>query len=57
MTDIIYKDERYTVMGACFEVYWENGSGFVEPVDQDLDYAEGVIPNSLGSAAQRRHPR
>jgi hypothetical protein len=57
MTDIIYKDECYKVMGACFEVYKENGCGFVEPVYQDLDYAEGVIPNSLGSSAQRRPPR
>lgn len=35
MTDIIYKDECYKVMGACFEVYKENGCGFVEPVYQE----------------------
>ncbi len=35
MTDIIYKDECYQVMGACFEVYKENGCGFVEPVYQE----------------------
>jgi len=32
MSDIIYKDESYDVVGACFEVYKEKGCGFVEPV-------------------------
>ncbi|MFT4557835.1 MAG: hypothetical protein ACI92S_003208 [Planctomycetaceae bacterium] len=57
MTDITYKDECYRVTGACFEVYKGNGCGFVESVNQDLDYAEGVIPNSLGLATRRRHRR
>jgi len=35
MSDIIYKDESYEIMGACFEVYKEKGSGFVEPVYQE----------------------
>ena len=35
IADIIYKDECYKVMGACFEVYKENGCGFVEPVYQE----------------------
>ena len=29
---IIYKEESYSIMGACFEVYKERGCGFVEPV-------------------------
>ena len=29
---IIYKEESYSIMGACFEVYKEKGCGFVEPV-------------------------
>jgi GxxExxY protein len=33
--DIIYKEESYQIMGACFEVYREKGCGFVEPVYQE----------------------
>jgi GxxExxY protein len=33
--DILYKDECYQIMGACFEVYKEKGCGFVEPVYQE----------------------
>ena len=32
---IIYKDESYAIMGACFEVYTEKGSGFLEQVYQE----------------------
>ena len=32
MTEIIYKKESYTIIGACFEVYNEKGCGFLEPV-------------------------
>jgi len=32
---IIYKDESYAIMGACFEVYKEKGSGFLEQVYQE----------------------
>jgi len=32
MTDLIYEDESYDVLGACFEVYNEKGPGFLEPV-------------------------
>lgn len=32
MSEILYKEESYDVMGACFEVYREKGCGFVEPV-------------------------
>lgn len=32
MSDLIYKQESYDVMGACFEVYKEMGAGFVEPI-------------------------
>jgi GxxExxY protein len=35
MADIIYKDESYRTMGACFEVYKVMGCGFVEPVYQE----------------------
>jgi GxxExxY protein len=33
--EIIYKEESYAVMGACFEVYREKGSGFLEAVYQE----------------------
>ena len=33
--EIVYKDESYRIMGACFEVYKEMGCGFVEPVYQN----------------------
>ena len=35
MKDIIYKDECYRIMGACFEVYKEKGCGFLEAVYQE----------------------
>ncbi|MBI1312816.1 GxxExxY protein [bacterium] len=35
MTELIYPDECYRIMGACFEVYKEKGCGFVEPVYQE----------------------
>jgi GxxExxY protein len=35
MTEIIYKDESYKIMGACFEVYKEMGCGFLEAVYQE----------------------
>jgi GxxExxY protein len=35
MASIIYKLESFEIMGACFEVYKEKGSGFVESVYQE----------------------
>jgi len=35
LMEIIYKEESYRIMGACFEVYKEMGCGFVEPVYQE----------------------
>jgi len=32
MTELIYKQESYAIVGACFEVYNEKGCGFLEPV-------------------------
>jgi GxxExxY protein len=34
MAELIYKDEAYAILGACFEVYKDKGCGFVEPVYQ-----------------------
>jgi len=33
--DLLYKEESYQIIGACFEVYKEKGCGFVEPVYQE----------------------
>jgi GxxExxY protein len=32
---LVYAEESYRIMGACFEVYKEKGCGFVEPVYQE----------------------
>ncbi len=33
--NIIFKEESYAIMGACFEVYKEKGCGFLEQVYQE----------------------
>lgn len=35
MSELIYKDESYRIMGACFELYKEKGCGFLEAVYQE----------------------
>ncbi len=35
ITDLIYKEESYAVIGACFNVYNDMGCGFLEPVYQE----------------------
>jgi GxxExxY protein len=32
MSEFIYQEESYAIMGACFEVYKDKGCGFHEPV-------------------------
>ena len=44
-TDIVFKEESYRIMGACFEVYKEKGSGFLEPVYQECLAIEFGIQN------------
>ncbi len=47
MSEIIYPDESYKIMGACFEVYKEKGCGFLEAVFQEcLEYelSDRLIP-------------
>ncbi len=34
-SELLFKDECYKIVGACFEVYREKGSGFHEPVYQE----------------------
>jgi len=55
MNDIIYKDESYHIIGACFEVYNEKGCGFIEPVYQEcLEMELGL--QSLPFVAQAHLP-
>lgn len=35
MTTMVYKDESYSIVGACFEVYKVKGNGFLEGVYQE----------------------
>ena len=35
MADLIYKEESFQIVGACFDVYNELGCGFLEPVYQE----------------------
>ena len=44
---MLYKDECFQIMGACFEVYKELGFGFLEPVYQEsleLELASLKVP-------------
>src|SRR5206468_2688407 len=34
-TELIFKEESYKIIGACFEVYKEKGCGFLEAVYQE----------------------
>ena len=46
---VVYKDESYQIMGACFEVYNQKGCGFLEPVYQqclEIELALQGIPFS-----------
>jgi GxxExxY protein len=47
MTEIIYRNESYAIIGACFEVYNEKGCGFLEPVYQEclsIEFEHQRIP-------------
>ncbi len=47
MSDVIYREESYRIVGACFEVYREKGAGFLEAVFQEcleLELADQTIP-------------
>jgi len=52
MPDIIYKDEAYKIVGACFEAYNEKGCGFLEPVYQECLEIEFEL-QGIPSAAQK----
>jgi len=35
VNDLIFKEEAYAIIGACFQVYKDKGCGFLEPVYQE----------------------
>ena len=44
---MVFREESYQIMGACFEVYKEKGNGFLEAVYQEclaMELAEQQIP-------------
>jgi GxxExxY protein len=46
-TDIVFKEESYRIIGACFEVYKDKGNGFLEAVYQEclsLEFSQQGIP-------------
>jgi GxxExxY protein len=38
MSELIYKEEAYKIIGSCFEVHNELGAGFLEAVYQEVIY-------------------
>ena len=47
MSEIIYPEESYRIMGACFEVYKEKGCGFLEAVYQEcleMEFGDQSVP-------------
>lgn len=48
MKEIIFEEESYKIIGACFEVYNQQGFGFTEPVYQEcleVEFELQKIPN------------
>ncbi len=45
VSDLIYKDESYKIVGACFEVYNQKGFGFTEAVYQECLQLEFELQN------------
>jgi GxxExxY protein len=45
MAEIIYKEESYKIIGACFEVYKQKGCGFTEAVYQECLKIEFELQN------------
>ncbi len=47
MSEIVFKDESYAIIGAAMEVYNEKGCGFLEPVYQEclgIEFTDQLIP-------------
>ena len=47
MVELLYPEESYAIMGACFQVYKDKGCGFTEPVYQEcleIEFEHREIP-------------
>ena len=47
MAEILFKEEGYSIIGACFNVYKDKGCGFLEPVYHEcceIEFALQKIP-------------
>jgi GxxExxY protein len=47
MAEILFKEESYAIIGACFNVYKDKGCGFLEPVYHEcceIEFAFQKIP-------------
>jgi GxxExxY protein len=62
VSKILYKEECYAIIGACFNVYNDKGSGFLEPVYQEccaIEFTFQKIPHTAQMELQltyRGHP-
>jgi GxxExxY protein len=58
MSEIIFKEESYKIMGACFEVYKHMGSGFLEAVYQEclsIEFDDQRVPFRAHSPLDLRY--
>lgn len=55
MSDIVYPDKSYEIMGACFKVYSDKGNGFLESVYQECLEIELQYQN-IPFKSQKRFP-
>lgn len=55
MSELIYREESYQIVGACFEVYREKGCGFAEPLYQECLELEFRL-QGIEFSAQTRLP-
>ncbi len=51
--NILYKEESFSIIGACFNVYNDKGCGFLEPVYQECMGIEFAF-QSIPSEAQKK---
>ncbi|MGH9425544.1 MAG: GxxExxY protein [Terriglobia bacterium] len=45
MAEILFKEESYAIIGACFNVSKDKGCGFLEPVYQECCEIEFLLVN------------
>jgi len=58
MPEILYKDESYKIIGACFEVYKQKGSGFTESIYQEclqIELSMQAIPSVAQPELQQEY--